>query len=183
MRTSKIPSAMVLATAMFFTALNGRSDASVARYPAIFDVAGHLLDEETGRWTAEDVFGCSYVPLNKLETSLLAIVTIDLGATCVVPKPSSKEAWAIAKGERPPLARPGACEKPPGRILTSVRYGDGTQDRRAVPLSKFSAGSDGKTRIPFLFYRRSPCAPLELTVQTSTRSKPVRKKVDFACQD
>jgi len=50
-------------------------------------------------------------------------------------------------------------------------------------LSKFFSGADGKLRVPLLFYRRSPCRPLELAAQTSTNPKRLVARVPFQCRE
>ena len=151
--------------------------------PTVKGFTGYLFDEGTGAWSGEDVFDPRYVPFNKLGVPLMVVATVDLGEGCAIRKPSAEEAQAIAKGERPPFARPKACEKPTGTITWKIKHGDGQHERQVVTLSKFFTGADGKIHVPFLFYRRLPCLPVELSVQTSSQARPIVKKVDFVCKE
>jgi len=145
-------------------------------------VSGRLLDDLTGLWRTDDVFDPAFAPFNELGTSLLVMVTLDLGASCVVHEPSADEALSIARGELRPPSRPAACNKPPGKVLAEIRYGDGTHDRQMVNLSRFFPAFDGKVHVPILFYRRV-CEPIELAVWTSAQKKPRVQRVEFRCAE
>jgi hypothetical protein len=150
--------------------------------PSVQEVSGHLYEQQTGQWSA-DVFGPAFAPVNRMSTPLLLMVTVDLGAQCVVQEPSGEEARAIARGERQPPSRPASCDKPPGQILAGIKYGDGKHDRQSVELSRFFVGFDGKVHVPMLFYRRLPCQPIELTIGTSLQKKPLVRRVEFRCAE
>ena len=129
------------------------------------------------------MFSPAFAPVNELGTSLLVLVTIDLGESCVIPEPSAEEALAIARGERPPPSRPAACDRPPGNVFAELRHGDGSAERRSVPLSTFFAPFDGKLRVPLLFYRRELCRPIALAIWTTTQKKPQLRRVEFDCRE
>jgi len=153
------------------------------QYPSLQSMSGRLLDERTGQWGGEDVFGPAFVPFNRMETSLLVMATVDLGPSCVVHEPSPEEAKAIARGERPAPTRPAACERPSGRVFADIRYGDGRHEQQGVDLARFFSGFDGKIRVPLLFYRRLPCRPIELTIRTGAQKNPLVHRVDFRCAE
>lgn len=146
-------------------------------------MSGRLFDKQTGQWSNADVFAPGFVPVNQMGTPLLLMVTIDLGAQCVVHEPSPEEAQAIARGERQPASRPASCDKPLGQLLADIKYGDGKHDRESVELSRFFAGLDGKIQVPMLFYRRLPCQPIDLTLRTSAQKKPLVRRVEFRCAE
>ena len=173
---------VIIMAPMLFTAIDGRG-AEPGRFPNVCAVSGHLFDEGSGQWIAEDVLDPGYVPFNKLAIPLFVVATLNLGEACVMRQPSPEEARAIAKGERPPFERPAACQKPPGTLAIVVKHSDGSQDRQTATLSRFPSGEDGKIRVPFLFYRRLPCEPLEVAAQVSTNPKPLVKKVNFTCSE
>lgn len=153
------------------------------QFPSVQSVGGRLLDEDTWQWRDDDVFNPAFVPYNKTETSLLVMVTVDIGPSCVLHEPSQEEARAIARGERPPPTRPAACERPPGKLLASIRYGDGKKEEQAVELSRFFSGFDGKIRVPMLFYRRLQCEPIELVLRTNVQKTPLVRRVEFRCAE
>jgi hypothetical protein len=152
-------------------------------FPAVQSVSARLLDEQSGQWGTENVFDPAFVPVNKLETSLLVMATLDLGPSCVVHEPSPEEARAIARGERPAPTRPAACERPSGKILADIKYGDGKHERQTVELSRFFSGFDGKLRVPLIFYRRLPCRPIEMSIRTTAQKSSLVHRVDFKCAE
>jgi hypothetical protein len=168
---------MLLVLPMVFAASLGKADVPPLR-PVVSTLEGHLFDEDVGAWAVEDAFADGYVPYNKMSTPLLVVATIDFGKVCAMPRPSSDELR-----QKAPLSRPRACEKLVGSLSVTMRYGDGSQERQDVALSKFSPGPDGTLHVPVLFYRRSPCVHVEVAAQTSFRTPPAVRKVNFVCHE
>jgi hypothetical protein len=163
--------------------VGGTASADPQPHAAVQAVSGRLFDEQTGQWSQEDVLDRTFAPVNRMESSLLLLATIDLGPSCVIRDPSAEEARAIARGERRPPSRPRGCDKPPGKVFADIRYSDGTHDRQAVTLSRFFVGFDGKVHVPILFYRRLVCQPVELAVWTTTQKKRRVQRVEFRCAE
>ena len=107
------------------------------QFPAAQTVSARLLDEKSGQCGGDNVFDSAFVAFNRKETSLLVTAIVDLGPSCVIHEPSTEEARAIARGERPGPTRPAACERAQGKVLADIRYGDGKHEKQSVDLARF----------------------------------------------
>lgn len=147
---------------------------------SIASISAQLFDEATGRFDEQDLFSEGYAPINKLSTALLVVLTVDLGEECALALRPSQNARDPRQLVSPKL-RPVFCERPSGSASVTIRTGSAPAEKQSVSLSKLAAGSDGKIRVPFLFFRRSPCDPLELRAQAPADRATATRRVDFHC--
>jgi hypothetical protein len=143
-------------------------------------IAARALDAST---EAEDVFDPGYAPINRLAVPLLVTVKIDLGPECKHVLLGGKAASDVLLGKVPAPRRPISCEKPTGTLQLTLKHSDGSTDQKRLPLAQFMADSDGKVRVPLLFYRKLACSPLTVSAKLVGSAVQVSKSVAFTCHE
>jgi hypothetical protein len=151
--------------------------------PSIEAFQGRLFNDADGSFEVEDVFSRDYMPINRLAVPLLVTVAVDLGPDCKHVTLSGKAASDVLQGKVPAPRRPTSCEKPTATLQVLLKYSDGSTDQKRLPLAQFMAGSDGKVRVPLLFYRRLTCSPLTVTAKLVGSAAQVTQTVAFDCQE
>jgi hypothetical protein len=151
--------------------------------PIVEALQGSLFNDADGSFEADDVFSRDYVPINRLAVPLLVTIAVDLGPQCKLVPLSGKAASDVLLGKVPAPRRPVGCEKPNATVQVALKYSDGSTDQKRLPLAQHMAGSDGKVRVPLLFYRKLACSSLVVEAKVVGSAAKLSKTVAFACQE
>jgi len=151
--------------------------------PVIDSVQGWIFDQSTGALEKDDIFEYGFVPRNQMGAGILTVVTLNIGSECVVKKLSDEQRSAILRDELSVPQRPGHCDAPGGTLKVTVQHKGYApkKELRVLALKQFSAGEDGKIRVPVFLYRNDKCATLSLKVTLIGSSPSVSKLAQFSC--